>query len=96
MNKTVFWGFIMKKSKTIPFVTAAILSLSLCTSAFAADLPEVKILATGGTIAGTASSDTQMTGYKAGVLGIDTLLQAVPAINNIAVVSRSPIPVAKV
>lgn len=81
----------MKKSKTIPFVTAAILSLSLCTSAFAADLPEVKILATGGTIAGTASSDTQMTGYKAGVLGIDTLLQAVPAINNIAVVSGEQI-----
>ena len=33
-------------------------------------LPQVKILATGGTIAGTASSSTQMTGYKAGNLGV--------------------------
>ena len=39
---------------------------------FAADLPSVKILATGGTIAGTAASSTQTTGYKAGDLGIQT------------------------
>lgn len=77
----------MKNRSMVPFITAAILSFSLCTSAFAADLPEVKILATGGTIAGTAASDTQMTGYKPGALGIDTLLRAVPAINDVAVVS---------
>ena len=48
-------------------------------TAFAADLPSVKILATGGTIAGTAASSTQTTGYKAGDLGIQTLIEAVPA-----------------
>ncbi len=46
--------------------------------------PTVYILATGGTIAGAASSNTQMTGYKAGALGIDELLKAVPKINTMA------------
>lgn len=42
-------------------------------------LPQVKILATGGTIAGTASSSTQMTGYKAGNLGCSGSDQRGPA-----------------
>ena len=52
--------------------------------ASAGDLPNVRILATGGTIAGTASKATTMTGYKAGVLGIQTLIDAVPQIKTIA------------
>ena len=56
-------------------------------TAFAADLPSVKILATGGTIAGTAASSTQTTGYKAGDLGIQTLIEAVPAMKDYANVS---------
>ncbi len=40
----------------------------------------VIILATGGTIAGSAASDTATTGYKAGALGIDILIHAVPEI----------------
>lgn len=52
-------------------------ALMAATAAFAADLPSVKILATGGTIAGTAASSTQTTGYKAGDLGIQTLIEAV-------------------
>lgn len=50
----------MKKT----FVALALCSM-FAASAFAAELPGVKILATGGTIAGTAASSTQMTGYKA-------------------------------
>lgn len=46
--------------------------------------PTVYFLATGGTIAGSAASDTQMTGYKAGALGIQTLLNAVPQIHKVA------------
>ncbi|MCF0254375.1 MAG: type II asparaginase [Duodenibacillus sp.] len=46
--------------------------------------PNVCILATGGTIAGSAASATQMTGYKAGALAIDVLLNAVPEIHKIA------------
>ncbi len=52
---------------------------------WAADqLPHIVILATGGTIAGSAASNTQTTGYKAGALGIETLLSAVPELKAIA------------
>ena len=40
--------------------------------------PKVVILGTGGTIAGKAGSNTEMTGYQAGELGIQTLIDAVP------------------
>lgn len=53
-------------------------TLMATATAFAADLPSVKILATGGTIAGTAASSTQTTGYKAGDLGIQTLTKRFP------------------
>lgn len=49
-----------------------------------AEKPNVYILATGGTIAGSAASNTQMTGYKAGALGVQTLLNAVPEIQKVA------------
>jgi L-asparaginase len=42
--------------------------------------PLVVILATGGTIAGTASTSTDTTGYRAGALGVDALIAAVPAL----------------
>lgn len=44
----------------------------------------VVVLATGGTIAGTAASATQHTGYKAGALGADALVAAVPALQGTA------------
>jgi L-asparaginase len=43
-------------------------------------MPLVVILATGGTIAGTAASSTDTTGYRAGALGADALIAAVPAL----------------
>ena len=42
--------------------------------------PLVVILATGGTIAGTADSATDTTGYRAGALGAHALVAAVPAL----------------
>ena len=72
----------------------ALFTLSLLASfgtAMATDLPDVVILATGGTIAGTAASSTQMTGYKSGNLGVQTLIEAVPAIKEIADVSGEQI-----
>nr|BCQ85148.1 hypothetical protein SAML2017_02260 [Salmonella enterica] len=47
-------------------------------------LPHIVILATGGTIAGTAANNTQTAGYKSGELGVQTLINAVPEMNNIA------------
>ncbi|MBR4066495.1 MAG: L-asparaginase 2 [Bacteroidaceae bacterium] len=49
----------------------------------ARELPKVYILATGGTIAGSGSSATK-SNYSAGQVAIGTLLDAVPAIRNIA------------
>jgi len=51
----------------------------------------IKILATGGTIAGLGKNSTATTGYAAGALGIDELLNAVPEIKNFANVSGEQI-----
>ena len=54
------------------------------------DLPNVVILATGGTIAGSAASGTQA-GYTSGKVGIETMIAAVPGIENLANVSGEQI-----
>lgn len=71
-----------------------ILFMSICMMLFSTqlafaneNLPNIRILATGGTIAGSAPSNTQMSGYKAGSIGIQVLLKAVPEINQYANVS---------
>ncbi|KAI1333732.1 L-asparaginase [Xylariaceae sp. FL0016] len=49
-----------------------------------ASLPNITIFATGGTIAGSASSSDQTTGYQAGALGVDILIAAVPELWNVS------------
>ena len=73
----------------IKTLLGAALSASLAVSA--QTLPQIKILATGGTIAGTAASATQTTGYKAGDLGIQVLIEAVPQMKEFADVSGEQI-----
>jgi L-asparaginase len=51
---------------------------------FNASLPNITIFATGGTIAGSASSNTATIGYQAGSIGIQTLINAVPSMLNIS------------
>ncbi|KAH8179757.1 putative L-asparaginase 1 [Sarocladium implicatum] len=53
-------------------------------SCFNASLPNVTIYATGGTIAGAAASAGQTTGYKAGSIGVDALIEAVPQLCNVS------------
>lgn len=69
----------MKKLKAVALcglvITAALTSW--------AAKPKVYILATGGTIAGTGASATA-SGYTAGKVGIQTLIDAVPEMKNIA------------
>jgi len=48
--------------------------------------PKIKILATGGTIAGAQSSTTDA-GYKSGTFSVDDLIKAVPAMTNLAILS---------
>lgn len=52
----------------------------------AADKPNIVILATGGTIAGSAESQTQA-GYTSGQVGVDVLINAVPQIQELANIS---------
>ncbi len=70
----------MTKLKRFSLLTLAIIMSAL--TAFASK-PNIYILATGGTIAGTGVSSTQ-TNYTAGSVAIQTLLDAVPAITELA------------
>ena len=47
-------------------------------------LPRITVVATGGTIAGSASSATDATGYKAGTTGVDDLLATIPELRGVA------------
>ncbi|GAA6014363.1 hypothetical protein JCM10207_005436 [Rhodosporidiobolus poonsookiae] len=49
-------------------------------------LPKTLILATGGTIAGSSSSSTDSTGYRAGSIGVAALVEAVPELLNVSVI----------
>jgi len=67
----------------LPLALAALATL-VASPALAADkLPNVVVLATGGTIAGAASSDVQA-GYTSGQVGVDQLLAAVPQTKKLA------------
>jgi len=49
-------------------------------------LPKIKVLATGGTIAGAQTSQAEA-GYKSGTFSVDDLIRAVPQLKNIAEMS---------
>ena len=70
--------------KTFGKITLTLLTM-MSVVAFA-QKPKVRIIATGGTIAGVSKSATE-TNYKAGELGIYQLLEAVPEVKNLADVS---------
>ncbi len=62
---------------------SALAGILLSLPALAQKLPNVVVLATGGTIAGAAGSDVQAA-YTSGQVGVDQLLAAVPQAKNIA------------
>jgi L-asparaginase len=59
---------------------------AVCAQGTAAKKPKVVIIATGGTIAGSAESATAA-GYSSGAVGVDILIAAVPQLKDIAVVA---------
>lgn len=75
----------MRRSRTILIpVLAVALVLGVATlHAQEKKLPNVVILATGGTIAGAAATGTQ-SGYTSGAVTIDAMLAAVPGIKDLA------------
>ena len=78
----------MKELKKLSLVVVSL--LFSVTLTFAAGKPNIHILATGGTIAGTGTSATS-TNYTAGQVAISTLLDAVPGLNDIANVTGEQI-----
>ncbi|MGD0975911.1 MAG: type II asparaginase [Candidatus Korobacteraceae bacterium] len=70
----------------------ALLVVLFAQMAWAADnLPNIKILATGGTIAGAAAVNTETVSYKSAVFPVDTLINNVPELKKIANVSGEQI-----
>ncbi len=72
----------MKALKT-GFVAVWILFVSAGIVAVPKEKPNIVILATGGTIAGSAETQTQA-GYASGQVGVDVLIKAVPQIGELA------------
>src|SRR5437879_4532489 len=65
---------------------SVLIAVTLLTVGIAEAKPKVVILATGGTIAGAAASQTEQ-GYKSGAVGVDLLIQAVPQLKDVAEVT---------
>jgi L-asparaginase len=68
----------MKKNRALLLLAAAMLIASVADAK-----PKIKILATGGTIAGAQTSATQV-GYKSGSFSVDDLIKAVPTLKDLA------------
>ncbi len=72
-------------SRRIPlFGLAAAMLLALAPALQA--LPEIRVLATGGTIAGAQTNQSDA-GYKAGIFSVDDLINAVPRLKDVAELS---------
>jgi len=79
----------MKGHKVFSMVVFVVIALMVCTGSAHA-LPRIKLVATGGTIAG-AQADTKTSGYTAGTFTIDYLIDAVPQLKSIAELSGEQI-----
>ena len=71
-------------------LAAVLCCCGLAVAQQAGKLPAVKIIATGGTIAGEAATSAQA-GYTSGQVGVDALIKAVPTLSKIARVSGEQI-----
>lgn len=77
----------MKRTTSLPITSLATLAMAvLLTPALAGALPRIKVLATGGTIAGAQATQADA-GYKSGTFSVNDLIRAVPQMTNIAVLS---------
>ena len=70
--------------KTIKVLLFIAIVTALAQAAWA--LPRIKVLATGGTIAGAQATQADA-GYKSGSFSVDDLIKAVPQLKNVAVLS---------
>jgi len=76
----------MKRRSIILSVATLVALGGFAASLQAADLPTIRGLATGGTIAGAQASATDY-GYKSGAYDVNSLLSAVPNLDKLAVIT---------
>ena len=82
--------FMKTSSKACLALAAALIAGAPSAAAQEKKLPNIVILATGGTIAGAAATGTQ-SAYTSGAVTIDAMLQAVPGIKELASVKGEQI-----
>lgn len=71
-------------------IASLVLLLTFSVNVFSQNLPKIKILATGGTIAGSGAS-ADRSAYQAGALPVGDLIKAVPGIDKVADISAEQI-----
>jgi L-asparaginase len=76
----------MKVRGTTLVVASMLLAGGVAAAASEAQLPKIRVLATGGTIAGAQASATDY-GYKSGAYDVNSLLKAVPNLDKLAVIT---------
>ena len=76
----------MKTPSWILAIAAALLASGTALAQQSGSLPKVRVLATGGTIAGAQASATDY-GYKSGAYDVNSLLKAVPNLDKLAVIT---------
>src|SRR5512139_1459326 len=76
----------MKRTQIMLSVATMVALGGFAAATLAADLPAIKVLATGGTIAGAQASATDY-GYKSGAYDVNSLLKAVPNLDKLAVLT---------
>jgi L-asparaginase len=74
------------KNRSLKLGLAMLLAVGGAAAALAADLPKIRVLATGGTIAGAQASATDYS-YKSGTYDVNSLIKAVPNLDKLAVLS---------
>jgi L-asparaginase len=76
----------MKTPHQITKFVALTIAVLLAAAPAAWALPKIKVLATGGTIAGAQATQADA-GYKSGTFSVDDLIKAVPQLKNVAELS---------
>ncbi len=74
----------MLQTRATRFILPLLALMVMMAGAAAQKLPNVTILATGGTIAGTGATSTTTVGYTAATVGVQRLIQAVPELAKVA------------
>jgi L-asparaginase len=77
----------LKSARALLVLFGLVAAMAAAQAQDAVRLPNVTILATGGTIAGSGATTTTTVGYTAATVGVESLIKAVPELQKVAHVS---------